>query len=427
MIAKILVINDCKLDVLRISTELQSAYNQLLFSRSLEDSLRIVGTQSIDIVLISLPQSQSKLFSDFFSVLRQLCGVIPIIGVLEKISMTTSLMFANNGVDDFIDLHISRHALFRKINVLTKMKRMFDDNLLNSVYLNERRFQKIVTFFHEEVNFLYENILKHTEIVQIKSWPTIDDVSDCDLFLVNSSNYQTRECCASLRLKRINRYKPIVLTYDKNSKEKAKSIIALDIGCTDMINITTNPIVTACRLNSMIKYKRLYDNFTEKLKKSMYISAMDSTTEVYNRSFFEDYVRSKERNFFNSAVLMIDIDKFKQINDKYGHSFADSMLKYVSNSIKKYIRSTDLIARYGGDEFIIIMDNVTRNVASEIATRIQKNVENSPFKDICCTVSIGVCCVDVEGNLGVYDAISVADKFMYIAKQDGGNAVKVCE
>jgi diguanylate cyclase len=123
---------------------------------------------------------------------------------------------------------------------------------------------------------------------------------------------------------------------------------------------------------------------------------------------------------------MLDIDKFKLINDKFGHSFADSVLKYVSGMIKRYIRSSDVVARYGGDEFIILMDNVTKPVVEDIAHRIQKKVSDSLFYNAQCTVSIGVCWMNLGGNISLNDAIAVADKFMYIAKQSGGNAVKIC-
>jgi diguanylate cyclase (GGDEF)-like protein len=170
----------------------------------------------------------------------------------------------------------------------------------------------------------------------------------------------------------------------------------------------------------------MYESFTEKLKRSLYLSAVDSITGVYNRSFFDDYIKNKEIFAENSAVLMIDIDKFKIINDKYGHAFADSVLKYVASTIKRHVRSSDLIARYGGDEFVLYMDNISKNYAFEVADRIQESVEASPLGSASCTVSIGVCCGDAGGKLETSNAISIADKFMYIAKRNGGNAVVVC-
>lgn len=426
MVARVLLINDYKINLSEVSATLQESYNIVLFSKSVEDSLRIVGTQSIDLVLLTLPHTQSKLFLDFFSVLRQLCGVIPIVGVTEKENSAFIDYFSDIGLDDFIDTSISANALLRKINVLVQMKQMFDDNLLSSMYFTEKRSQKMVTIFHDKLDFIDEHIKKKTEIIQLKSWPIIDDISDADLFLININATQACECCANLRLRKTNRYKPIVLSYNKENKNKVKQSMNLNIGCTDIINVSSHPMIIACKLNSLMKYKKMYESFSNKLKKSIYLSAIDSTTGVYNRSFFEEYIKNQDRKLKNSAILIIDVDKFKLVNDKHGHSFADSMLKYVSSTIKRYIRSSDLIARYGGDEFIIYMENVTKNTATQIAHRIQKTVENSPFKDASCTVSIGVCCVDNCGNLSINDAISVADKFMYIAKQNGGNAVSIC-
>jgi diguanylate cyclase (GGDEF)-like protein len=198
------------------------------------------------------------------------------------------------------------------------------------------------------------------------------------------------------------------------------------MGFTDIIDSASNQLITKCRLNSLIKYKKLYDAFSKKLKKSLYLSAIDSTTEVYNRSFFEDYLKNKDHNFSNSAVIMLDVDKFKLINDKYGHSFADSVLKYVSNMIKRHIRSSDIVARYGGDEFIILMCDITRATAENVVHRVQKKISDFAYQDVKCSVSVGVCYIERIEKTSVYEAISIADKFMYIAKQSGGNSVRVC-
>jgi two-component system cell cycle response regulator len=229
-----------------------------------------------------------------------------------------------------------------------------------------------------------------------------------------------------LHLRKINKYKPIVFTFNENTKNKAEKAINANIGCSDIIDLNSGSFFIANRLNSLIKYKKLYEKFSQKIKKSLCLSAIDSTTAVYNRSFFEDYLKNKKHNFANSAVLMIDIDKFKFINDKCGHFFADSMLKYVSGIIKRQVRSSDIIARYGGDEFIILMSDVDKSVAIHVANRIRKKIEASRFNEIQCTVSIGVCCINSMENMPICEAISVADKFMYIAKQKGGNSIKIC-
>ncbi|MDR2646064.1 MAG: diguanylate cyclase [Holosporaceae bacterium] len=426
MVARVLVINEYKLDVGQISSKLEDFYCSTLLAKSLEDSLRIISSQFIDVVFLSLPKNfsekSSKLFFDFFSILRQLCGIIPIVGITESNEQEIPPI----ELEDIICINIDRFNLLKRVKLLVKMKNLFDDNLLSDMYLEERNAQKIVTIFHNNVDFLHKSIFENTEVVVLRTWPMIDNVSDSDLFIININHTHAHECCANLRLRKINRHKPIVFTFDKFSEEKIKQTIELDMGFTDIIDSASNPLITKCRLNSLIKYKKLYDAFSKKLKKSLYLSAIDSTTEVYNRSFFEDYLKNKDHNFSNSAVIMLDVDKFKLINDKYGHSFADSVLKHVSNMIKRYIRSSDIVARYGGDEFIILMHDITRSIAENVVHRIQKKISDFAYQNVRCSVSVGVCYIERIEKTSIYEAISIADKFMYIAKQSGGNSVKVC-
>ncbi|MDR1982356.1 MAG: diguanylate cyclase [Holosporaceae bacterium] len=426
MVARVLIINEDQLNISQISSKLQEFYCSFLFAKSIDDSLRIIGTQSIDIVFLSLPrdfsEKSSKWFLDFFSVLRQLCGVTPIVGLIESEDQQIPMI----KLEDIICTDISKIDFIRRINVLVKMKNMFDENLVSNMYLDESDTKKIVTIFHDNINFLDKSILDNTEVVMLRTWPIADNISDSDLFIININHTQANECCANLRLRKVNKYKPIVLTFDKNSKEKVKLAIEMDVGFTDLISSESNPIIIKSRLSSLIRYKKLYEIFSQKLKKSLYLSTIDSITEVYNRSFFDDFLKNKEHSLSNSAVIMLDIDRFKLINDKFGHSFADSVLRYVSGMIKRYIRSSDVVARYGGDEFIILMDNVTKSVAEDIAYRIQKRIGDSLFYNAQCTVSIGVCCMESRGTISLNDAIAVADKFMYIAKQSGGNSVKIC-
>lgn len=424
MVARILVVDEQKLDLSKIAMELQLVHNSLLFSKSIEDALRIVSTQSIDTVLISLPTIKSKLFLDFFSVLRQLCSVIPIVGVVQKKSVAEQ--FVDIGIDDFIDIGINKNQLLRKIETLVRMRGLFDDNLLNRMFFTGKRVQKMVTIFFDELDFLHNSIVNNTEIEQLKYWPVIDDMSDADLFLINIKSVQkVCDCCSTLRMRRINKYRPIILTYDKSHKNMAKQIRKqhANIGYTDILDLSMNQAIMASKLNSFMKYKKMYESFAEKLRKSIYLAAIDSTTEVYNRTFFEDFMKNHGNDLYDSAILVIDIDRFKKINDKFGHTFADSMLRFVASTIKRYIRASDLIARYGGDEFIIFMEGVSKTIATEVATRIKQAVEKTVFKGTNCTISVGVCYIDAKESMQLNEAISIADKFMYTAKKQGGNAV----
>lgn len=414
-----------KLDLSGISLELQLVGNSLLFSKSAEDALRIVSTQAIDLIFITLPRENTRIFQDFFSVLKQLCSVIPIIGVVVSQKDVVE-KFVDSGFDDFVKPTINKKLLLHKVETLINLRNRFDDVIVNRLFFTEKRLQRMVTFFFDNLDFLHKSLTSRTEIAQMKYWPIADDMSDADLFLINVKSVQkVCDCCASLRLRRINRYKPIVLLYDNAHKDMMHQIIKRhpNIGYTDVMDVDMDPALIACKLNSFMKYKKMYESFVEKLKKSIYLSIIDSTTEVYNRSFFEDFMRSHWSDMCDSAILVIDVDKFKLVNDKFGHLFADSMLKYVASTIKKYTRAADIIARYGGDEFIIFMDGVSREVAFDVARRIQKSIAEIIFREASCTVSIGICCKEAKENLKLRDVIFKADQLMYEAKKMGGNSV----
>ncbi len=424
MVAKILAIDISKTDISPISSKLMSHYCHFILSHSIEESLRIIVTQYVDLVMITLPQKCTELFEEFFAVLRQSCGIIPIVGVTEDADF---FELENIEIDDVISVNINEKCLLQRINILMKRKSFFDEQLIGHLSMDLERPRKIVSFFCEDTSFLDLPMLKNPEIMHLQKWPAFDDETEnADLFIIDLNHEKALECCAGLRLRKTNKYKPIVLFFDSTSKKQAENAIGYDVGYSDIIDICTNKIITACRLNSLIKYKIFCETLSQHLKKSLFMSAIDTTTEVYNRSFFENYIESKENDFGNFAILMIDIDKFKNINDKWGHAFADSMLKYISGMIKKQVRASDIIARYGGDEFIIVMKDVSKNIAHHVSERIQKQVEGTLFKGVHCTVSIGVCCTNVGESMSMKDAITIADKFMYIAKQNGGNAVKIC-
>ncbi|MDR2780938.1 MAG: diguanylate cyclase [Holosporaceae bacterium] len=425
MVARILIINENKPNDRKILSKLKDSYYSLIFSKSIEDSLKIIKTQEIDIVFLFLPQNfcekSSELFFDFFSILMQLCGVIPIIGITEsKEQVIPPARF-----DDIIFADVEKSDLIRRLKTFLILKNKFDNTLLRNMHIEEHGVRKIALIFHKNVNFLHKSIYKNTKIVKLNAWPIIDHICDSDLFIIDINHRQAYKCCANLRLLTANKSKLIAFTYNKHSKEKMRRASELDVGAIDFIDTDVDPFFIKFRVNSLLRYRKTYESFLEKLKKSIYLSTIDSATEVYNRSFFDDYLKNKLHCMSHSAIVMLDVDKFKIINDKYGHSFADSMLKYISSIIKRHVRSSDIVARYGGDEFIILMNDVSKVDVVDIVHRIQKKIEDSLFCNAYCTVSIGVCCIEPGGDISFPKAISIADDFMYAAKKDGGNTVRV--
>jgi diguanylate cyclase (GGDEF)-like protein/PAS domain S-box-containing protein len=170
---------------------------------------------------------------------------------------------------------------------------------------------------------------------------------------------------------------------------------------------------------------------TEKLKKHLSRLAMtDELTNIFNRralmqSLDKELSRAKRKNE-NLSVLMIDIDHFKKINDKYGHQTGDETLKYFVDKTKKVIRTEDIFGRFGGEEFVVLLPGTELKVASSLAERLRKTVADSSFEHndnkILFTVSIGVATFD-DKNMDSNVLLKNADQVLCTAKGRGRNQV----
>ena len=423
MVAKVLAIDTDGADLTEIAEKLQSRYCSVLSSKSIEDSLRTVTSQSIDIVFLAMPRAKTNLFIEFFSVLRQSCGMIPIVGVVNAINDTNSWI-GELDIDSIMLSHEEEEKLILQVSTLLKGKNLFDEMLFQNFQIVRKARKTIVSLFYDNLDFI--DLKENFRLISLDKLPANNEAfEDADMFIINGNHKKSFDSCVNLRLRKENKYKPIVMSFSNDSDMLDQSTM-FEIGCSETINTNTHKMIIACRLNSLIKYKQFYEELSKHLKKSLFISAVDTTTGVYNRSFLDNYLDNLKDKTGKLTILMIDIDKFKNINDEYGHAFADSMLKRISGIIKENVRASDVIARYGGDEFIIVMNDIHKNVAISISERIQRQVEDCVFQNVSCTVSIGVCCIGQNETVSVRDAVMIADKFMYIAKQNGGNAVKIC-
>jgi two-component system cell cycle response regulator len=128
------------------------------------------------------------------------------------------------------------------------------------------------------------------------------------------------------------------------------------------------------------------------------------------------------------ALMMLDIDFFKSINDKYGHDAGDDVLREFAVRVRKSIRGIDLACRYGGEEFVIVMPETEMHVAGLVAERLRRSIAGEPFsvnkgtRPIEVTISIGLSTLELNGE-PVGDALKRADTALYRAKNDGRNRV----
>lgn len=161
------------------------------------------------------------------------------------------------------------------------------------------------------------------------------------------------------------------------------------------------------------------------------LATTDGLTGLHNHRYFQEYMlnateRSKRyKNHF--SVVLIDIDFFKKFNDTYGHQIGDAVLRQVADLLKKTVRVTDLVARYGGEEMAIVLDNADTEEAVAIANKICKTIGTTVFKlsdtlERNVTISLGVATYPQHGEVPA-ELIEFADKGLYRAKESGRNKV----
>ena len=169
-------------------------------------------------------------------------------------------------------------------------------------------------------------------------------------------------------------------------------------------------------------------SFKEREKRLRFRAYRDILTGLYRREFLEELVQQEfyrsKRYGYHFSILMIDIDNFKQINDKYGHLFGDKVLRTVAGIIRKNLRKSDIAVRYGGEEFLVVLPHTDLRRAAVVAERIRKAIEETKIDKVQVTVSIGVADNSLVENFK--DLIQKADSALYKAKRTGKNKVVIC-
>jgi two-component system cell cycle response regulator len=207
---------------------------------------------------------------------------------------------------------------------------------------------------------------------------------------------------------------------------------AINIGASDFVIKPVRLEELLLRLRRVLKERQLGTERTRMMEKLQKLAITDGLTKLYNsRSFYTQLELEVDR--FNRykhplALLLLDIDNFKEYNDSYGHLEGDKVLVRFSQIIKSCLRANDSAYRYGGEEFTVILPETTGDEAKTVAQRIRASLEAEKYKPVPgkvarITISIGVTQCYPKEELSTF--IRRADKAMYLSKENGRNRVSV--
>ena len=224
---------------------------------------------------------------------------------------------------------------------------------------------------------------------------------------------------------------PLLLLLDEVDFPKLAK--GLDLGVTDYLvkPIDRNELLARCR--SQIRQRRYHDQLRALIDRSVSLAYTDGLTGLYNRRYMNAHLDRRIMEIDDSAkpvsVLMFDIDHFKRVNDSFGHAAGDAVLKVLAARVLDSLRDSDMVARFGGEEFVAILPDTPAEVARSVAERLCVRIAEQPFaipgrdQPIRVTISIGVVTtVDAMEEAG--GLMGRVDRALYDAKQSGRNCVR---
>jgi diguanylate cyclase (GGDEF)-like protein len=227
----------------------------------------------------------------------------------------------------------------------------------------------------------------------------------------------------------------IILSAKGTTKEK---VVGLEAGADDYLPKPYDPSELKARIYGFLKTKVLQDELKKKnqqleevLSQMETLAMTDQLTGLFNRRYFisvfeKEFSRTMRYNH-SASCLMIDIDHFKSINDQYGHHAGDQGLIEISQIITHCLRESDTVARWGGEEFIILLPETVKENALQVASRLLTSVSTFTFSAFPrqLTVSIGLACIPAPDIDTTEKLAAAADSALYKAKTKGRNRVEV--
>jgi len=379
---------------------------------------------------------------------------IPVIVVMAGQDQDARIAALNAGADEFLSLPIDEMTLLARVRSLLRTKKTRDALKERQCTVEELGFAEpqgmfagpgrvvIVARSGERAKAWRTGLAPHLkDRVDLKTvgGALMDANQDAgaDVFVIEANLDQPGEglrLLAELRSRPGSRHSAILVVHDP--QDKTSGVMALDLGANDLVPSDCEPTELALRIKTQLGRKRDDDKLRDSVDAGLRLAMLDPLTELFNRRYafahaarLLDSARERGRGL---VAILVDIDRFKQVNDTYGHSAGDSVLVEVAKRLKDSLRSGDLIARIGGEEFLVLMPDIEPTVALWRAQKICNAIGDTPFSlseqglSINVTISIGLAAAQIKScSEGVQGLVDRADRALYAAKSSGRNRVSV--
>ncbi len=261
-----------------------------------------------------------------------------------------------------------------------------------------------------------------------------------DLILLDMVMPEMTGVTVMQKLSASDRTRDIPVIIVTTNDDIASELEALQAGAVDFIHKPINPAVLLARVKTHIRLRerelkliKLYEELDIKKRQLEYLSTHDQLTGLYNRVMLKEFLAVEFANLTRNnkalCLAMLDLDHFKRINDDLGHQMGDKVLADLGERLKRRLRKSDAIFRYGGEEFLIVLADTNLNQANQLLEQLRQELQNSTvggLKPGTVTVSLGITQIH-KSDKQPEAAIKRADLALYQSKSNGRNLVTIIE
>ncbi|MBY5335545.1 PleD family two-component system response regulator [Rhizobium leguminosarum] len=452
MTARILVVDDIPANVKLLEARLLAEYFDVMTAADGYTALAICERNQVDLILLDIMMPGI----DGFEVCERLkasqkTAHIPVVMVTALDQPTDRVRGLKAGADDFLTKPVNDLQLISRVKSLLRLKTLSDELRIRADTAHTMGIDDLTRAGEgradETAQVLLVDGRANSQERIVKALKPVADVlalsdpqaalfeaaeSAFDLVIVNANfdDYDPLRLCSQLRSLERTRFLPILIITEQGADDMV--VRALDLGVNDYIIRPVDPNELVARSLTQIRRKRYNDRLRASVKQTIELAVTDPLTGLYNRRYLDNHLnvlfnRSMARGR-PLSVLITDIDRFKHVNDTYGHDGGDEVLREFSNRVRSTIRGADLACRYGGEEFVVVMPDTSPEIAAAIAERLRAAIESAPFmlkhsgEALNVTASFGIAS-RIASVLTPGQLMKQADLALYEAKNTGRNRV----
>jgi len=449
--ARVLIVDDIPTNVRLLEARLTAEYYEVSSAHSGAEALAKCQEQDFDIILLDVMMPEM----DGFEVCRRLKADpkthhIPVLMITALDQPSDRVQGLDAGADDFLTKPVDDMQLMARVKSLVRLKSLTDELRARALTGQQIAIEDAIRAM-DSISAAGGSVLiidsdqRHAERIKAYLEPEhkVDILSQpADaVFQVAGANYELAlismsldgfdplRVCSQVRTVEQTRNLPIILMADE--ADKPRVVRALDLGINDFIYRPVERNELMARVRTQIRRHRYAMELRESVNNTMAMAVTDQLTGLYNRRYFERHLnvllgkaQEQERDL---ALMILDIDHFKAVNDSYGHDIGDAVLREFSARLRRNIRGVDLACRFGGEEFVVLMPDTDFAQADSVAERVRQSIAEKMFdvgapRPLSVTVSVGVSLneslADTPESL-----IKRADVALYRAKREGRNRV----